>query len=654
MNARALAVAAEFGTFVDSIPDAIAIVDRQGRIVMVNAQAESVFGYTAEELQGQSIEALMPERYRQEHPDHRSEFAQHPRVRPMGSGLELYGLRKDGSEFPVEISLSPLKTAGEFMVVAAIRDITERKRREEEIRNLNRRLDAEAAYRSLVKHAPYGIYRDGLQNDRFLAVNPALVHLLGYGDEQELIGLSLSRDVYFDPQERNAHLERVLAGSHFQGFETQWKRKNGSRVFVRLSGRRANDGGGHEYLDAVAEDITEKRKLEDQFHESQRLEAVARLAGGVAHDFNNLLGVITGYSWLLLNNFAEGDPQRERVEAILQAASSASTLTGQLLAFSRKQVLQPRLVDLNTVVGELSRMLRRVIGEDIRVRIELAPDLGKTRLDPTQIEQVLLNLVINARDAMPQGGELRIQTANARLDDQYARAHMGVQAGDYVMLAVMDTGEGMDKVTQARVFEPFFTTKAPGKGTGLGLASVYGIVKQSGGHIWLYSEPGAGTTFKIYFPRVYEGDEAAIPRQAPKTYRGHETVLLVEDHPLLRKMAAEMIRGMGYTVLEATGPDDALEIAQTHAGEIELLVTDVVMPRMNGLALKDKLAGIRPSIKALFISGYADEVIAEYGNLSHSSALLQKPFTSEMLGERMRHILDADSPPRPGRKNSDQ
>ncbi|MGZ4834768.1 MAG: PAS domain S-box protein [Terriglobales bacterium] len=628
-----------FVAFVDAIPDAVAIVDDGGRIILANAQTEKLFGYSATELTGQPIEILIPERFRRNHPHHRASFHDNARVRPMGTGLDLYGLRKDDTEFPVEISLSPLTASGSSMVIAAIRDVTDRKEREEALWKLNRRLEKEKAYRSLVENAPYGIYRAGVEDDQFLAVNPALMHMLGYEREHELLRLSIGDDVYRNPADRVAHLELARRERHFQGVEVEWKRKDGSPLFVRLSGRRGSEDPGPEYLDVVAEDITDRRKLEDQFQKAQRLEAVAHLAGGVAHDFNNLLGVITGYAFMMQTDLELSSPNRERAEGILQAAASAGTLTRDLLAISRRQVLRPTVLDLNAVVRETEKILLRVLGEDIQLRSELDPELGRVKLDRTQIEQVLLNLVINARDAMPNGGEIRIASANAHLDENYGKTHAGVQPGEYVVLSVIDTGKGMDSATQARVFEPFFTTKAPEKGTGLGLASVYGIVQQSAGHIWLYSEPGTGTTFKIYFPRVYDRTETASTRRPAAKSRGSETVLLVEDHALLRKVTTEMMRDMGYTVEVADTAEAALEIARSNR-EIHLLVTDVVMPEMNGLTLRDHVVALRPKMRTLLMSGYSGDVISQYGEIGAGTALLTKPFTAEALGAQMRSLLD--------------
>jgi two-component system, cell cycle sensor histidine kinase and response regulator CckA len=629
----------DFARFIDSVPDALVIVDGQGTIALANTHTETVFGYTREELRGLPIEVLMPDRFRAGHLHHRNTYIHQPRTRPMGSGLELFGLRKDGSEFPVEISLSPMQAGNGSMVVAAIRDVSERKKAQQQIQELHRKVGAESAYKSLVNNAPYGIYRAGVESDRFLAVNPALVKMLGYDTEEEVLALSISRDVYGD--ERAAQTQRERLPRHFQALELEWKRKDGSPLYVRLSGRHETDENGQEFFDVVAEDITERRKLEEQFHQSQRLEAVARLAGGVAHDFNNLLGVITGYSWLLLTDLENTDPRREKLEAILQAASSGTTLTRELLAFGRKQVLNPTVLDLNTVVIDLAKMLRRVIGEDIHMKTDLQPGLANVKLDRVQIEQVLLNLVINARDAMPNGGSLYVETQNADFDREYVSGHTGVPPGYYVMLAVKDTGVGMDPGIQSRIFEPFFTTKGPGKGTGLGLASVHGIVKQSGGHVWLYSEKGIGTTFKLYFPRVMEAAQKAKAPAGQQRLRGSETVLLVEDHPLLRKMTAEMLRGMGYKVIETDSGEAAIEAAEAYKDTIHMLVTDVVMPGIDGLQLRDKIADVRPGLKTLLISGYSEEVIGQYGSFTASTGLLQKPFSTELLGTRIRDLLDA-------------
>jgi two-component system, cell cycle sensor histidine kinase and response regulator CckA len=642
MNPLALMVEADFAAFVDAIPDAVAIADERGRITLVNAQTEKLFGYSATELTGQPIEILIPERFRRNHPHHRESFQRNAHARPMGTGLDLYGLRKDRTEFPVEISLSPFNTRQGKLVIAAIRDVTDRKERDEAFWKLNRRLEQEKAYRSLVEHAPYGIYRAGIEDDQFLAVNPALMHMLGYEREHELLRLSITRDVYKNPKDRQAHIELARKQHHFQAFEVEWKRKDGSPLFVRLSGRRGSEDDGPEYMDVVAEDVSERHKLEQQFQKAQRLEAVAHLAGGVAHDFNNLLGVITGYAFMLQSDLDPSHPNREKVDGILQAAQSAATLTRELLAISRRQVLQPTVLDLNQIVEQTQKILVRVLSDDVRLRVELAPELGRVKLDRTQIEQVLLNLVLNARDAMPNGGEIRIETANAHLDENYAKTHAGVQPGEYVVLSVIDNGKGMDAATQGRVFEPFFTTKSPEKGTGLGLASVYGIVQQSGGHIWLYSEPGIGTTFKIYFPRVYEKTGTAAARPSPRSFRGTETVLLVEDHALLRKVTTEMMRDMGYNVMVADSADAALEIVGGNR-DIHLLVTDVVMPGMNGLALRQKVMELRPSMRTLLMSGYSGDVISQYGDIGPGTALLTKPFTAEALGAHMRALLDARS-----------
>ena len=502
----------------------------------------------------------------------------------------------------------------------------------------------EASYTTLVQHAPIGIYRSSADG-RFLAVNAALVRMLGHDSAADVLALDLARDVYADPAERDRLVTRDSYTEHdYDEVEATWKRKDGRLLTLQLNVRVARDAVGRvEYYETFVRDLTDQRRLQQQLVQSQKMEAVGRLAGGIAHDFNNLLTVITSYSDLLLEDLAPTDPMRQDVEQVRHAADGAAALTRQLLAFSRQQVLAPRVVNLSAVVQSIEKMLHRVIGEDVELVTSLDPDVGAVKADVGQLEQVLMNLAVNARDAMPTGGKLTLETGNVEHDPDYAREQEASPVRRFVMLAVSDTGIGMDEATRARIFEPFFTTKEPGKGTGLGLATVYGIVQQSGGFIWVYSEPGRGTTFKIYLPQVDAPPDAAGVA-ATELPRGTETVLLVEDAAAVRAAVRQVLERQGYTVLEAPHGNAALALATAHEGPIHLLLTDVVMPGLSGRQVADQLKQLRPDTRVLYASGYTDDAVVRHGVLEAGIAYLQKPFTTGGLARKVREVLD--HPPR--------
>ena len=514
---------------------------------------------------------------------------------------------------------------------------------------------SEMNFRSLVTNAPYGICRCDSAG-QLLDVNPALLTVLGYSSAQrtcrEASRSTLRRYASVVRTGRPFALVRAL-----NGLIVEWKRKDGTGTVVRVSGRAVSDGNNGRAFELFTEDVTERRALEQQLRQSQKMEAVGRLAGGIAHDFNNLLMVISGYSEFLLDRLGPEPALRGPAQEIASAAGRATSLTRQLLAFSRKQMLAPKVLDLNGVVTENLKMLTRVIGEDIDLVMVPAAGLGAVRADAGQMEQVIMNLAVNARDAMPSGGKLTIETSNVSLDDDYRPFSRSRSApDDYVMLAISDTGLGMDSETQSHIFEPFFTTKGL-KGTGLGLSTVYGIVKQSGGYIWVYSEPGKGTTFKIYLPRVAERAESpaqvASTAESVATEPGTETILLVEDETNLRYLARQFLEKQGYRVIEAADGAVAMQIAVAHEGVIHLLLTDVIMPGMNGRELAQRVSEIRPNTKVLYMSGYTENVIGHNGTLDAGVRLLQKPFTLSSLKSKVREVLDSTPIPRedamPGR-----
>ena len=617
----------------ENAADMIAVVDMEGQRLFNSLSYQKVLGYSPEELQASSV-------FEQIHPDDRERVknaAEEARRSGIGKTLEYRIRHKDGAWLVFESTSSVIRNArGEpEKLVIVNRNITERKRAEEALRR------SETDFRSVVEDAPYGIYRANLMG-RFTQVNPALVRLLGYEQEQELMKQDLATDVFRHSDEYRRLTDLLVRTEEIRDMEMEWKKQDGTPITVRCSGRRVKDENGvPSYFEVFAEDVTEKRVLEKQLRMAQKMEAIGRLSGGIAHDFNNLLGVIIGYSSVLKKSLSSDGVLSEHASEIEKAGQRAASLTKQLLAFSRQQVLTPAVLSLNTLVSDMEKMLPRLLGEDIEVSLLLAPDLGNVKADQSQIEQVIINLAVNARDAMPTGGSLKIETTNAELDQAYTRNHPGSRIGRYVMLAVTDTGIGMDPETLAHIFEPFFTTKELGKGTGLGLATVYGIIKQSNGYIWVDSAPGNGASFQIYLP-LHEGHVASQQSRVDPAEKlgGSENILLVEDAEPLRKLAQTFLEGGGFRVLSATSGKDALEVAGRFEGTFDLLLTDVVMPGMNGRALAEQLQPRQPGMKVLYMSGYTDSFIAGHGVLEPETHLLHKPFTKEVLLHKVREVLD--------------
>jgi PAS domain S-box-containing protein len=620
----------------DNATDLIAVADMQGRRLYDSSSFETVLGYSPEEL----AESAPSEQIHPEDLLRTQTAAQEARATRTRQKLEYRMRHKDGTWRVMESTVSVIRgtNGGADKLLTVNRDITEREFAREALRV------ADAGYRSVVDDAPYGIYcanREG----RLLRVNPALQKMLGYTETVELLKANLESQVFKVPAEFRKLIELLDRAGECKDNETEWKRKDGGPITVRCCGRRIADGGQTPYYEMFVEDVTDERVLERQLQMAGKMEAIGRLSGGIAHDFNNLLGVIIGYSQVLIRALGPGSALTEHATEIEKAGERAAALTRQLLAFSRQQILTPTVLNLNTLVADMQKMLPRLIGEDITVNIKLGHELRCVRADRNQIEQIILNLAVNSRDAMPEGGKLVIETENVRLDELYVRLHPGSRAGEYVRLTVTDTGNGMDSEILAHIFEPFFTTKEVGKGTGLGLATVYGVVKQSGGYVWVDSEPNQGASFQIYLPRIEDVVQPrAVDFHPAEQLRGSETILLVEDAETLRNLAATFLAGRGFQVLAAPDAEQALEIAATQGKSIQLLLTDVIMPGQNGRVLAERVTAANPHIKVLYMSGYTDSFIAGHGVLGTECHLLHKPFTESALIRKVREVLDGALP----------
>ena len=605
--------------------DSVFLIDTEGTFLELNEMTAKRLGKTVKELPGTCVYDLIPPDLARVRKAHFGEAARSGRMVRFED--ERQGIWFDNGVYPIRDAQGKVRKLAIYA-----RDVTDRK-------------EAEELFRVLSTFSEIGIYI--VQDGKFQHANPYFQGITGYSEE-ELLEMTPLEIVW--PEDRASVKQtavRMLKGDWLYPNEFRVVKKNGDCLWVMEKLTSINYKGKRAALGNFMEITERKRKeeevaiLQEQLRQSQKMEAIGKLAGGVAHDFNNLLTVIKGYSQLSISDLNEEDPLRENIREIKNAADKASDLTRQLLAFSRRQILEMKVLDINGILENLDKMLRRVIGEDIDLVTVLEEDSGKVKTDPGQMEQVIMNLVVNARDAMPGGGKLTIETAHVELDEEYAGSHVAVRPGSYVMLSVSDTGVGMSPEVKDRVFEPFFTTKERGKGTGLGLSTVYGIVKQSGGNVWVYSELGKGTTVKIYLPRVDEPlSEESLKTSNEESPRGMETVLLVEDDEEVRRLAARILERQGYRLLVASHGEEALSVCRDYMGPIHLVLTDVVMPKMSGREVAKRIEQDHPETKVLYMSGYTDNAITQHGVLNEGMNYIQKPFAVDALSRKVREVLD--------------
>jgi PAS domain S-box-containing protein len=621
-----------------SAMDSIISVDEQQRVVLFNAAAEKMFRCSEAEALGQSIERFIPQRFHAAHSGHVRAFGEMGVTnRSMGALEPISALRSDGEEFGIEASISVTESGGKKIFTVIMRDVSQREQSEEALRR------SEERFSKAFRNNPLAITISTEEEGRYLDVNEAFLDLLGY-QRREVIGRTAQElGFWAEPLDRGELIRHLREGDLVAKRQMRYRTAKGkireAEVWaesIELEGQRC--------VLAITRDVTERVQLEAQFRQAQKMEAVGRLAGGIAHDFNNILGIIMGFSDLSLGLIAQENPVSRYLSETKKAAKRAALLTKQLLAFSRKQVVFPRILDLNEVVRNATDMFLRLVGDDVAVEFRPHAPLSSIKADSGQIEQVLMNLVVNARDAMPHGGRVIIETGEAELDDDYVSLHRGSHAGRYVVLAVSDTGCGMDETIQSQIFEPFFTTKGVGHGTGLGLSTVYGIVKQSEGNIFVYSEPGKGTTFKIYFPRVGAKAEALVSSHVEVEPRGRsETILVVEDDKTLRELTIKLLLDGGYRVIEAKDGEEALRIMKASEAAIDLLLTDVIMPQKCGPELVKQIEEGHPETRVVFMSGYSDDMVKRRGLCMQEGSFLEKPFTKRALLAKVYSALHRES-----------
>jgi len=614
---------------VDHVADSMFWMDSTGRLIYVNGAACTSLGYSREELLSMTVHDIDLSFPKVAWPKQWEVLKKYGTLK-----LESQHRRRDGSTFPVELLENFLEYEGKEYNCAFAWDITDRKLAEEALRR------SEEKFRNLFEESQDAIYIS-TPDGRIEDANMAAVKLFGFSSKEEFLRVDVAHDLYRDPATRADFLSRLSSDGFVKDYELKLMTRQGKSLLVVASASAARDERGRIVaFRGILRDVTERRELERQLRQAQKMEAVGQLAGGVAHDFNNLLTGITGFTQLVLGKFDPDSSEATDLRKALEMADQAAALTKQLLAFSRRQPLEPKVLNLNSLIGDTLSMLERLIGEAIELRLVPAPDVGNVRVDPGQIELVLFNLTINARDAMPDGGTLTFETNNMELDEEYCAVHPNVAPGEFVMITATDTGCGIHREMQRHIFEPFFTTKEVGEGTGLGLATVYGIVKQHSGHVDVYSEPGEGTTFKVYFPLVAElADE--LPGKSPlgTAPRGTETILLVEDEDAVRAVARRGLEMLGYRVLEAAHPLRAEELFLENSDQIDLLLTDVVMPEMNGPALHKRLVEQKGPLRVLFMSGYPQNAVSQNGRLDPDKPFIPKPFTPAQLAEKVRQVL---------------